>query len=128
MGRAGTSHTDELQSNMGITPYMLSLVRHTRMPFQAIIRALLEPEEEEHTMSEYVGVPHDRLRAAYQHKRVGLQPDAVHQRHKFNGKVRGQEYQAGDLMWIHDVMLRHGIQQNIQPNATAPTRLSDAIT
>ena len=56
-------------------------------------------------LSKYVAALQDGLRAAYRHARAGLQGAAMHQRHDYDGKVQRREYQAGDLVWIHDVTL-----------------------
>ena len=45
------------------------------------------------------------LRAAYRHARAGLQRAALHQKHDYDGKVQRREYQAGELVWIHDITL-----------------------
>ena len=68
-------------------------------------RALLEAAPEEKTVSEYLAALQDRLRAVYLHARVNLQRAAMQQRHDYDGKDQRQEYQAGDLVWIHDIML-----------------------
>ena len=56
-------------------------------------------------MSEYVAALQDGLQAAYRHARVGLQRATMHQRHDYDGKVQRREYQAGELVWVHDVTL-----------------------
>ena len=43
--------------------------------------------------------------AAYRHARAGLQRAALHQKHDYDGKVQRREYQAGELVWIHDITL-----------------------
>ena len=45
------------------------------------------------------------LRAVYRHAREGLQRVALHQKHDYDGKVQRQEYQAGELVWIHNITL-----------------------
>ena len=84
---------------------MMMLGQQTRLPLQAIYGAPLEPDGQEQTVSEYVTALQDGLRAAYRHARVGLQLAAMHQRHDYDGKVQRREYQAGELVWIHDVTL-----------------------
>ena len=56
-------------------------------------------------MSEYVATLQGGLRAAYRHARAGLQKAVLHQKHDYDGKVQRQEYQAGELVWIHDITL-----------------------
>ena len=56
-------------------------------------------------MSEYVAALQEGLRAAYRHAREGLQRAALHQKHDYDGKVQRREYQAGELVWIHDITL-----------------------
>ena len=63
------------------------------------------PEEEASTVSEYVAALQGGLRAAYRHARAGLQRAALHQKHDYDGKVQRREYQAGELVWIHDITL-----------------------
>ena len=62
-------------------------------------------EEEASTVSEYVAALQGGLRAAYRHARAGLQRAALHQKHDYDGKVQRREYQAGELVWIHDITL-----------------------
>ena len=56
-------------------------------------------------VSEYVAALLGGLRAAYRHAREGLQRVALHQKHDYDGKVQRREYQAGELVWIHDITL-----------------------
>ena len=56
-------------------------------------------------MSEYVATLQNGLRAAYRHAREGMQQPALHQRQDYDGKVQRREYQAGGLVWIHDITL-----------------------
>ena len=37
--------------------------------------------------------------------RPWLQRAALHQKHDYDGKVQRREYQAGELVWIHDITL-----------------------
>ena len=67
--------------------------------------APLGPEEESSTVSDYVAALQGGLRAAYRHARAGLQRVALHQKHDYDGKVQRREYQAGELVWIHDITL-----------------------
>ena len=90
---------------MGVTPNLMMLGRQTRLPVQAMYGAPLGPEEEESTVSEYVTALQGGLRAAYRHARAGLQRAALHQKHDYDGKVQRREYQAGELVWIHDITL-----------------------
>ena len=82
------------QASTGVTRNMMMLDRPP-----------LGPAEEEQTVSEYVATLQDRLRAAYCHAREGLQRAALHQKHDYNGKVQRREYQAGELVWVHDITL-----------------------
>ena len=91
------------QASTGVTPNMMMLGRQTRLPVQAMYGAPLGPEEEASTVSEYVAALQGGLRAAYRHARAGLQRAALHQKHDYDGKVQRREYQAGELVWIHDV-------------------------
>ena len=90
------------QASTEVTPNMIMLGLQTRLPVQAMYGTPLGPDEEEKTVSEYVAALQEGLRAAYQHARKGLQRAALHQKHS---KVQRREYQAGELVWIHDVML-----------------------
>ena len=91
------------QASTGVTPNMMMLGRQTRLPVQAMYGAPLGPEEEESTVSEYVTALQGGLRAAYRHARAGLQRAALHQKHDYYGKVQRREYQAGGMVWIHDI-------------------------
>ena len=62
-------------------------------------------DQPEQTVSEYVAPLQDWLRGAYRQARMVLQRAALHQRDDYDGKVQRREYQAGDLVWIHDVTL-----------------------
>ena len=93
------------QASTGVTPNMMMLGRQTRLPVQAMYGAPLGPEEEASTVSEYVAALQGGLRAAYRHARAGLQRAALHQKHDYDGKVQRREYQAGELVWIHDITL-----------------------
>ena len=84
---------------------LMMLGRQTRLPVQAMYGAPLGPEEEASTVSEYVAALEGGLRAAYRHARAGLQRAALHQKHDYDGKVQRREYQAGELVWIHDITL-----------------------
>ena len=83
----------------------MMLRQQTRLTIQAINGAPLEPEPEGKTVCEYVAALQTGLRTAYQQARIGLQRAALHQRHDYDGKAQRQEYQAGELVWIHDVTL-----------------------
>ena len=93
------------QASTGVTPNMMMLGWQTRLPVQAMYGAPLGPEEEKSTVSEYVTALQGGLRAAYRHARAGLQRAALHQKHDYDGKVQRREYQAGELVWIHDITL-----------------------
>ena len=93
------------QASTGVTPNMMMLGRQTRLPVQAMYGAPLGPEEEASTVSEYVAALQGGLRAAYRHARAGLQRAALHQKHDYDGKVQRREYQAGELVWVHDITL-----------------------
>ena len=99
------SYRDTPQASMGVTPNMMMLGRQTQLPVQAMYGTPLGPDEEEKTVSEYVTALQEGLRAAYQHAREGLQQAALHQKHDYDSKVQRQEYQAGELVWIHDITL-----------------------
>ena len=93
------------QARMEVTPNMMMLGRQTRLPVQAMYGTPLWLEEEETTVSEYVTALQGGLRAAYGHACAGLQWAALHQKHDYDGKVQRREYQAGELVWIHDIRL-----------------------
>ena len=93
------------QASKGVTPNMMMLGRQTRLLVQAMYGTPLGPNEEESTVSKYVTMLQEGLRAAYRHAREGLQRAALHQRRDYDGKVQGREYQAGELVWIHDITL-----------------------
>ena len=93
------------QASTGVTPNMMMLGRQTRLPVQAMYGAPLGPEEEESTVSEYVAALQGGLRAAYRHARAGLQRAELHKKYDYDGKVQRREYQAGELVWIHDITL-----------------------
>ena len=56
-------------------------------------------------MSEYVAALQGGLRVAYRHARKGLQRAVLHQKHDYDGKVQSREFQAGELVWIHNIKL-----------------------
>ena len=56
-------------------------------------------------LGKYVATLQDGLRAAYRQAREGLQQAALHQRYDYDGKVQRREYQAGELVWVHDITL-----------------------
>ena len=91
------------QASTGVTPNMMMLGRQTRLPSQAMYGTPLGPDEPEQTVSKYVATLQDGLRAAYCHDRAGLQLAASHQRYDYDGKVQRREYQAGELVWVHNV-------------------------
>ena len=88
------------QASTGVTLNMMMLGLQTRLPFQAMYGTPLGPEEEETTVSEYVTTLQGGLREAYRHARA-----ALHQKHDYDGKVQRREYQAGELVCIHDITL-----------------------
>ena len=47
----------------------------------------------------------ERLKAPFRHTRVGLQRAAMHQCHDYDGKAQRRDYQALDLVWIHNITL-----------------------
>ena len=83
------------QASTGVSPNMMMLGRQTRLPVQAMYGTPLGLDEEERTMSEYITLLQEGLRAAYRHALEGLQRAALHQRHDYAGKVQRREYQAG---------------------------------
>ena len=93
------------QASTGVTPNMMMLGWQTRLPVQAMYGTPLGPEEEETTVSEYVAALQGGLRAVYRHAREGLQRAALYPKHDYDGKVKRREYQAGELVWIHDITL-----------------------
>ena len=93
------------QASTGVTPNIIMLGRQTRLPVQAMYGTPLGPDQEERMVSEYVAALQDGLRAAYRHARQGLQQAALHQKHDYDGKVQRQEFQAGELVWVHDITL-----------------------
>ena len=93
------------QASTGVNPNMMMLGQQTGLSIQAMYGSPLGPDEEEQTVSEYVAALQDGSRAAYCHTREGLQRAALHQRHDCDGKVQRLEYQAGELVWIHDITL-----------------------
>ena len=109
VGRACAPHPESYratpQASTGVTPNMMMLGRQTRLPVQAMYGAPLGPEEEETTVSEYVAALQWGLQAAYRHAHEGLQRAALHQKHDYYGKVQRREYQAGELVWIHNITL-----------------------
>ena len=107
VGRARATNPDELPgdatSKHGSDPQHDD--RQTRLPVQAMYGAPLGQEEEASTVSEYVTALQGGLRAAYRHALAGLQRAALHQKHDYDGKVQRRDYQAGELVWIHDITL-----------------------
>ena len=75
--------------------------RVQRQYMQTCIRG----DDARNTVSEYVAALQGGLGAAYRHAREGLQRAALHQKHDYDGKVQRREYQAGELVWIHDITL-----------------------
>ena len=90
------------QASTGVTPNMMMLGRQTWLPLQAIYGAPLEPDGPEQTISQYVRALQEGIRAAYRHARVGLQWAIMYQQHDYDGNVQRRDYQAGELVWIHD--------------------------
>ena len=69
----------------------------------------------------------DGLRARYQHARAGLQQAAMHQRFDYEGKVQRQEYQAKDLVWIHDITIGQDRGKKLQFPQLGPTYIPHAL-
>ena len=113
------------QASTEVTPNMMMLGRQTRLPVQAMYGTPLGQEEEESTVSEYVAALQGGLRAAYRHAREGLQRAALHQKRDYDGKVQSREYQAGELVWIHDIMLERTRERMtlVEPAASPVTSL-----
>ena len=109
VGQARAANPDELPgdatSKHGSDPQHDNMGRQTRLPVQAMYGAPLGLEEEESTVNEYVTALQGGLRAAYRHARAGLQRAALHQKHDYDSQVQRREYQAGELVWIHDITL-----------------------
>ena len=109
VGRARATHPDELpgyasgqhggdpQHDDAWPVHMTPGSGHVRMP--------LGPDEEEKTVSEYVAARQEGLPAAYWQAHKGLQRVALHQKHDYDSKVQRREYQAGELVWIHNITL-----------------------
>ena len=109
VGRARATDPDELPgdatSEHGSDPQHDDVGSADEASGPAMYGAPLGPEEEASTVSEYVAALQGGLRAAYRHARAGLQRAALHQKHDYDGKVQRREYQAGELVWIHDITL-----------------------
>ena len=139
MGRACATHTNELPghapASTGVTPNMMMLGQQTRLPIQAMYGMPLGLDEEQQTMSVYVAALQDGLREAYRHAREGLQRAALHQRHYYDANVQRQEYQAGELVWVHNITLgrnqgrnynSHGMARCLSPRSSIEAEWSYA--
>ena len=103
VGQAGTTHTNELLDEAPGKHGSDTEYDDAGPTDSAVDSGHLRPAQEERTVSEYVAALQDGLKAAYRHARVGLQQPAMHC--NYNGKVQRLEYQARDLVWLHDVTL-----------------------
>ena len=56
------------------------------------------------------------LRTAYRHAREGLQREALHQKHDYDGNVQRREYQAGELVMDS----RHNVGTNTWNEVAVP--------
>ena len=104
-----TSYRASPQSSTKLTPNLLMLGRETMMPVQALFgRPICSPEAEKQTLPEYVEKLRDILQDAHHHARMSLNQAAQYQKHKYDSRVRGQEFEVGDLVWIHDSTTKKG--------------------
>ena len=87
----------------------------------------LGPEEEETTASEYVAALEGGVRAVYRHAPEGLQRAALHQKHDCDGKVQRREYQAGELVWIHDITLKRTRGTKLQFPGFGPVLITKVL-
>ena len=84
------------QASTGVTPNILMLGRQTRLLVQAMYGATLGLEEEEKMVSEYVAALKGGVAGGVLTRQRGATRG-------YEGKVQRREYQAGELVWIHDI-------------------------
>ena len=99
------SYRDKPQASTGVAPNMMMLGLQTQLPgHERNAPGAGRGRKDGERVCDHT------VRAAYQHAREGLQRAALHQKHDYHGKVQRREYQAGGLVWIHDIMLgrNHG--------------------
>ena len=78
-------------------------------------------------MSVHVVALQDGLRAAYRYARAGLQWEAMHQRHHYDDKVQRLEYQAGDLVWIHNIAIDRDSGVNLLFHGFGPALVTKVL-
>ena len=112
----------------GFTPFQLMFGRQARLPMDVVYGS---PTPEPRSTSEYAAQLKETLEQSYQTVREHFQSEAKRQKEIYSKKVHGNQFNQGDLVWLHSPVVPRGQSRKLHCPWTGPfkvvKRLSDAV-
>ena len=114
------AYNTSVHQSTGFSPFFLLFGRQARLPVDL---AYGTAPIEEMTTQEYVRNLRQTLEKAYSTVRNHTGAALEQQKELYNRKVNGDEYQVGDLVWLHNPVIPKGAKRKLHCPWTGPYRI-----
>ena len=114
------AYNTSVHQSTGFSPFFLLFGRQARLPVDL---AYGTAPMEEMTTQEYVRNLRQTLEEAYSTVRNRTGAGLERQKELYNRKVHGDEYQVGDLVWLHNPVIPKGAKRKLHCPWTGPYRV-----
>jgi transposase InsO family protein len=122
------AYNTSVHPSTGFTPFQLMFGRQARLPMDVVYGS---PAHEPRSASQYAAQLKETLEQSYQTIREHSQSEAKRQKEVYSKKVHGNQFNQGDLVWLHSPVVPRGQSRKLHCPWTGPfkvvKRLSDAV-
>lgn len=125
------SYRSAVQESSKCTPAALMFGRELRTPVDMVFGAPPEPEIAGGKEMDYLRRLRERLHEVHEYARQAQAGSGVRQKRVYDNRCRGQDFGAGDLVWVYCPVRKKGISPKLcsqwQGPAEVINRLSDVV-
>ena len=119
------AYNSSTQTTTGFSPFYLMFGRQPRLPIDLTYGSM--PTKKQY-VSEYVKTLNSSLEEAYQNVKHNVTGIQDRQKEQYDKTVRGDAYQVGDLVWLHNPVVPRSQSKKFHRSWIGPYRIIECVS